>query len=544
MPIRRKSDPTSVQCIWDAIKHLLWQKLPTETNKVVMQLIKLNGFTSEEWEKCIQEAIADNLVTIGFRRDKKTEIYKMPDINMLVLDGRDWYCFECHSAGEVVFCRNKSCPRVFHSECVTKSAVNNYRLYKNIFNNSDSTVFLKKSLPNRRKSLCLEYDGIEMVGNENIIFTKVFDNSLCTLCNIVTLDDFNMDKSELNHLLGFVLHRIRSWIPENIAHKLEGPQASPVWQTQADLSFRASHLFFENKDMSVIDANIKSKSYSKCYSFLSDVLTIIHNIGIFHGVGSQEYQATKFVLRDTLHDLGEIIGCSDCYKHSNDQINQNWFSLPCRTQHELVWAKQKGYCYWPAKVVKKGTSHYDVRFFGGKHERALLSHQFVKPISISKESLKVRKTVAFEKALEELDLHQKLSKSPAALEAFIASSVKENSPPKAEKWCSESPKKLKSPKSSVISNMVQDKELSSQKRGRPKTHTKEQSHQPLCKKGRLTMRTEKDSGESSHEAVSQKGRRSMPTKKATTVATDESSEKRDILFMPIKEGELFYYVTS
>lgn len=31
-------------------------------------------------------------------------------------DGHDWYCFECHSGGEVVLCT--TCHRVYHEVCV------------------------------------------------------------------------------------------------------------------------------------------------------------------------------------------------------------------------------------------------------------------------------------------------------------------------------------------------------------------------------------------------------------------------------------------
>lgn len=59
------------------------------------------------------------------------------------------------------------------------------------------------------------------------------------------------------------------------------------------------------------------------------------------------------MLRDCVHDMKELINCVDCYKHSNEKINNNWFCLPCRNPHKLVWAKQKGYPYWPAKVRHK-----------------------------------------------------------------------------------------------------------------------------------------------------------------------------------------------
>lgn len=57
------------------------------------------------------------------------------------------------------------------------------------------------------------------------------------------------------------------------------------------------------------------------------------------------------MVRDTNHDINEMRNCVDCYKHSNEKLHPKWFCLPCRNPHELVWAKQKGYPYWPAKVT-------------------------------------------------------------------------------------------------------------------------------------------------------------------------------------------------
>lgn len=37
--------------------------------------------------------------------------------------------------------------------------------------------------------------------------------------------------------------------------------------------------------------------------------------------------------------------------------------------HELVYAKVKGFQFWPAKVIRKDDDIYDVRFFGAFHER-------------------------------------------------------------------------------------------------------------------------------------------------------------------------------
>ena len=57
-------------------------------------------------------------------------------------------------------------------------------------------------------------------------------------------------------------------------------------------------------------------------------------------------------LRDCQHCLVELQLCADCYRWqycgAEDPL---WFCRPCNPRHKLVYAKQKGFPYWPAKVA-------------------------------------------------------------------------------------------------------------------------------------------------------------------------------------------------
>lgn len=89
------------------------------------------------------------------------------------------------------------------------------------------------------------------------------------------------------------------------------------------------------------------------------------------------------------YDLQEIRRCADCYRISNEKSEKMWFCIPCNPPHRLVYAKQKGYPYWPAKVMQVNGNVYDVRFFGGHHMRANIEKVFIRPISATLQSLQV-----------------------------------------------------------------------------------------------------------------------------------------------------------
>ena len=104
--------------------------------------------------------------------------------------------------------------------------------------------------------------------------------------------------------------------------------------------------------------------YGSLSHFRLDTATIVHNVAIFYG-GMLSYQgfklqpnwkknsaenAARVMQQDILNELNEINLCSYCYIRSNEQERDDWFCLPCEPQHELVYAKAKGYPYWPAKA--------------------------------------------------------------------------------------------------------------------------------------------------------------------------------------------------
>ena len=64
----------------------------------------------------------------------------------------------------------------------------------------------------------------------------------------------------------------------------------------------------------------------------------------------------------------EIETCPECYFNAN--TIDDWFVAVCSKPHIPLWAKLKGFPYWPAKAMSTTAAGLvDVRFFGA-HDRA------------------------------------------------------------------------------------------------------------------------------------------------------------------------------
>ncbi|XP_052806498.1 zinc finger MYND domain-containing protein 11-like [Mya arenaria] len=120
-----------------------------------------------------------------------------------------------------------------------------------------------------------------------------------------------------------------------------------------------------------------------------------------------QYGQTLFVAALSNH-IDEMAQCQNCYYMSNAKP-RHWFAQPCDPPHELVYAKLKGYSYWPAKVIHYiNEERYDVRFFGNPHQRAVIPKDQIKPIDADLKKVTFKKTTGFNKSMEELKIHQKL----------------------------------------------------------------------------------------------------------------------------------------
>lgn len=149
-------------------------------------------------------------------------------------------------------------------------------------------------------------------------------------------------------------------------------------------------------NLSKIENNIDTLVYTNSESFLSDIKWILHNCSIyfsgeisglnvlFEGLKLFERilmnnfilcidnykvtRAAKSLQKVSKQEVGDIETCPECYLNANT-MTDNWFTETCAKPHLILWAKLKGFPYWPAKAMSINSTLVDVRFFG-EHDRA------------------------------------------------------------------------------------------------------------------------------------------------------------------------------
>ncbi|GFR14163.1 zinc finger MYND domain-containing protein 11 [Trichonephila clavata] len=292
----------------------------------------------------------------------------------------------------------------------------------------DGLIIVKKSLGCKGSKIGIEQDGYRIpdkieekdghdwycfechLGGEVILCTtchRVYHESclenksakfVCPVCKNHKKFPIELKKTELNKLLGYTCVRLKEKTRE--LHRIPNPD---------DEKWRFSFLLYEPIDLVAMEEKMKDQKYTRLGEFLADAQQLVHNASVYYGARNRITVMARQMLRDCEYDLQEIVQCKNCYSMSNSKLNFLWFCLPCNPPHELVYAKVKGFPYWPAKVIRKHDNLYDVRFFGAHHQRALVEKEYVKPISSSLQNINAKKTTAFNRAYKELVKHQELA---------------------------------------------------------------------------------------------------------------------------------------
>ncbi|XP_028927024.1 protein kinase C-binding protein 1 isoform X16 [Ornithorhynchus anatinus] len=266
-------------------------------------------------------------------------------------DGRnDFYCWVCHREGQVLCC--ELCPRVYHAKC------------------------LKLTAEPEGDWFCPECEKITVA---ECIETQSKAMTMLTI-------------EQLSYLLKFALQKMKQPGTE--------PFQKPV---SLDQHPDYAEYIFHPMDLCTLEKNVKKKMYGCTEAFLADAKWILHNCIIYNGGNHKLTQTAKVIIKICEHEMNEIEVCPECYLAAC-QKRENWFCEPCSNPHPLVWAKLKGFPFWPAKALRDKDGQVDARFFG-QHDRAWV------PINncylMSKEipfSVKKTKSI-FNSAMQEMEVY-------------------------------------------------------------------------------------------------------------------------------------------
>ncbi|CAI5778224.1 kinase C-binding 1 isoform X5 [Podarcis lilfordi] len=266
-------------------------------------------------------------------------------------DGRnDFYCWVCHREGQVLCC--ELCPRVYHAKC------------------------LKLTAEPEGDWFCPECEKITVA---ECIETQSKAMTMLTI-------------EQLSYLLKFALQKMKQPGTE--------PFQKPV---SLDQHPDYAEYIFHPMDLCTLEKNVKKKMYGCTEAFLADAKWILHNCIIYNGGNHKLTQTAKVIIKICEHEMNEIEVCPECYLAAC-QKRENWFCEPCSNPHPLVWAKLKGFPFWPAKALRDKDGQVDARFFG-QHDRAWV------PVNncylMSKEipfSVKKTKSI-FNSAMQEMEVY-------------------------------------------------------------------------------------------------------------------------------------------
>ncbi|KAK9404776.1 Zinc finger MYND-type containing 8 [Crotalus adamanteus] len=237
-------------------------------------------------------------------------------VDVVPQDGRnDFYCWVCHREGQVLCC--ELCPRVYHAKC------------------------LKLTAEPEGDWFCPECEKITVA---ECIETQSKAMTMLTI-------------EQLSYLLKFALQKMKQPGTE--------PFQKPV---SLDQHPDYAEYIFHPMDLCTLEKNVKKKMYGCTEAFLADAKWILHNCIIYNGGNHKLTQTAKVIIKICEHEMNEIEVCPECYLAAC-QKRENWFCEPCSNPHPLVWAKLKGFPFWPAKALRDKDGQVDARFFG-QHDRA------------------------------------------------------------------------------------------------------------------------------------------------------------------------------
>ncbi|GAB0100416.1 hypothetical protein DMENIID0001_164560 [Sergentomyia squamirostris] len=277
-------------------------------------------------------------------------IVKISNLQKPPKDGSDYFCWRCHGASVNICCTQ--CVRSYHVKCAKPTA-----------------------------------NG------------QTADSWICPECvqPTDTSSSSNIPPDQLSTLLMFAWNRMTQL--KKTTDAIENFNMQGVKKCESYIKNRIS--------LADLKSNIRQKKYKFTNEFMTDVKWILHNCYVYYTcVRPYDTTLMKFVkslVKVCKQEINEIETCSECYYNANTKTD--WFVEVCTRPHILLWAKLKGFPYWPAKgMAVNGTTSVDVRFFGA-HDRAwvpvkecfLYSEKNPSPVKTKRNNI--------ERCIKEIDVH-------------------------------------------------------------------------------------------------------------------------------------------
>ncbi|XP_060136888.1 zinc finger MYND domain-containing protein 11 isoform X6 [Zootoca vivipara] len=237
----------------------------------------------------------------------------------------------------------------------------------------------------------IEQEGYWLPGDEIAYSMQPFSR---TTAKIKSIKKKNTSKQEMSTYLRFIVSRMKERAID--LNKKGKDHKHPMYR----------RLVHTAVDVPTIQEKVNEGKYRSYEEFKADAQLLLHNTVIFYGADSEQADIARMLYKDTCHELDELQLCKNCFYLSNARPD-NWFCYPCIPNHELVWAKMKGFGFWPAKVMQKEDNQVDVRFFGHHHQRAWIPSENIQEITVNIHRLHVKRSMGWKKACDELELHQR-----------------------------------------------------------------------------------------------------------------------------------------
>lgn len=322
--VRRASDPRVARKLHFAIKKTCEQKQAPICERIFRALaIDKVQITRSRLEMQLKNSVHDGVIlesNSSAQRGKSSNgevkaSYRVPSLENFYEnyedDGHDWYCWVCHREGEVFLCSR--CPRVIHKKCA------------------------------------------------EVTVEDISEDFVCYCCKDLesTKQYGKKELQELATMLGFTVERMKS--------KCEELWTSPTEEEEPTFKL----FIYKDTNLIELEKKVRRREFDSLAKFHYEIEWLFHNAVIFYGGENKITNLARMVVLDGQNELSQIDICSECYIRSNERMH-DWFCLPCKPPHRIVYAKLGSDPPWPAKLLRENEDNTmsDVRFFGAPYQRA------------------------------------------------------------------------------------------------------------------------------------------------------------------------------